>query len=721
MKVERDVELSAGLVRRNISLQTRASSLDAEAMTVEAVISTENVATVFDYRLWEEIDEVLQASGREEAPHVVLLDAHERQSVNSVYGSVDQFRTEGTDSIARLTFTPDDAQVLGAFRKIQHGHLRAVSIGYEVLASQMIEAGQTVSVNGQEYTAGPRSLRIGTKWIVREVSLVPIGADEFALIRAAIRADRKPDPALPATETTETTETPAATVAPANGATPGTRNDTRTGAAHMPKQETTGAATVEPIDAQAEREAATKAERKRVRDIRAAADGLTIKPETLQRAEDEGWTVERANAAFLTEMRERRPDPVTAEAPGQISRSRDKACTVDSLAAALAIRSGVDPMLLARNNLNSAGLKFRAAGRITDERKTAAMNNADRGDEFVTLSLLDICREALRIDGVEIPHDRDEMMKRAVSTPALTTIFTSTMGAKLLAAYETTEDSSVAWTSEEDVTNFLTNERHTFGSDATLQQLPSGGQADHASAEDGMESYKIRRFARRASVDDQTIINDNLGAVMAWMDEFGEAARHVRPDLVYSLLAANAALDTDGVALFNAAHNNLTGTAALAAATLQAAITRLATQTQYGRNLNLPPAYVICPRALEFTAAQILNSAERRDTGGAATDGTANPLFGRNLDVVPESRLDNGVTDPVTGTTYAGSASTWYLATKSGRHTVVVGYLSGTGRAPLLRSANFVGGSGSYGLAWDIKLDIGGKALDFRGLQKMTA
>jgi len=43
-----------------------------------------------------------------------------------------------------------------------------------------------------------------------------------------------------------------------------------------------------------------------------------------------------------------------------------------------------------------------------------------------------------------------------------------------------------------------------------------------------------------------------------------------------------------------------------------------------------------------------------------------------------------------------------------------VGYLRGTGRVPAIRS--FVLDKGQWGIGWDIKFDIGAKALDFRGM-----
>jgi hypothetical protein len=47
---------------------------------------------------------------------------------------------------------------------------------------------------------------------------------------------------------------------------------------------------------------------------------------------------------------------------------------------------------------------------------------------------------------------------------------------------------------------------------------------------------------------------------------------------------------------------------------------------------------------------------------------------------------------------------------------VRVGYLSGTGRAPQIR--RFVLDKGQWGIGWDIVMDIGVMADDYRGLYK---
>ena len=96
--------------------------------------------------------------------------------------------------------------------------------------------------------------------------------------------------------------------------------------------------------------------------------------------------------------------------------------------------------------------------------------------------------------------------------------------------------------------------------------------------------------------------------------------------------------------------------------------------------------------------------------------GSTNVLARLGLRVNSDDRIGvAGVTDPVTDTAQAGTATNWFLAS-SGANTIEVGYVSG--RNPVLRQS--VLAQGKWGLNFDIKHDIGAKALDYRGLHKST-
>ena len=129
------------------------------------------------------------------------------------------------------------------------------------------------------------------------------------------------------------------------------------------------------------------------------------------------------------------------------------------------------------------------------------------------------------------------------------------------------------------------------------------------------------------------------------------------------------------------------------------------------------PRYLIVPPDL-WAAAQILVASQFR----TSAEGEVNPVADLALDVRIDDRCGvAGVTDPVTGTAHVGLATNWFLSARPGENgakTIEVGYLRGTGRAPQIRS--YVLTQGQWGMGWDVNMDIGSKALDFRALHKST-
>lgn len=175
--------------RRDIvcrSLQVRAESVNEQERSVEAVFATEERVAVFDMSSWSMIEEVLRMDGAVLPASAPMLNNHWRWSLDDVYGSARNARVEGNQVIGRLYFVDEDEMVEKAWNKVRQGHLSNVSVGYRIIASTMIRAGRTMEVAGRKYKAGQQPLRVVTKWEMREVSLVPIGADSLAKIRSEV-------------------------------------------------------------------------------------------------------------------------------------------------------------------------------------------------------------------------------------------------------------------------------------------------------------------------------------------------------------------------------------------------------------------------------------------------------------------------------------------------------------------------------------------------------
>lgn len=729
------------------TLVLRAETANEQERSVEAVLSTDQPVAVFDFERFAIIDEVLRADGAQFGAKVPLLEAHMRFDLDSVLGSIRDIRVEGNQVVGRLFFQKGDERADRAWNKVRDGHVTDVSVGYRATQYVDIPANKSATVAGRKYTAGPRTLRVTTQWKLREGSLVPIGADDAAKIREQHQLSLRPaaasrqstegqtmNPQLRAYLETiglrsEATEAEAVafwenlrgaqraradmidngTIVPA-----GARSEAAPAApqAPAPAAQTPPAAQPEPqraaapaapavpanpspaVDPEQIRREGAQAERQRVARIHELA-GREIPDDLVQRAISEGWDETRAAREFLNSIRVGRGDSI-GQAPAGHARSHDEQCTADVLATGLMHRAGL----------------FRIPAGASEQVRREHERRAEIADQFADMSLVDICREALRIEGRPRIHRRDDMIRAAVSTTTLVNVFTQSVSAALMQAFMEAEDSTRGWVREVDVPDFKTNTRIMTDKTAGLQKLPRGATAQHTTIGDSAEEYKIARYAQQFCADEQDIIDDAFNVLLDMPREMGYAAARLRPDLVYSLLHANANL-SDSVALFDALHGN-TATDALAAAAIQAAITAMAIQRKNGVPLNLKLKHLIINPTLEFAADVALNSAYRQ----AATEGDRNPLKERSILVHSDARLGAaGVTDPATGTAHTGSTTRWYAAADPTQApTIEVGYLRGKNRRPHLRGYSL--DRGQWGVGWDINHDIGVKALAFQGLYR---
>jgi len=461
--------------------------------------------------------------------------------------------------------------------------------------------------------------------------------------------------------------------------------------------------------------AAVAAEQARIAAVTAVFGGKH--PALAAQAVADGWTVDRATAEFRgAELEALR---ASRQGPAIVDRSMDRDTTRQALEGAMILRAvgRLDHPAFNRPEAVGRAPAWLRADLNSGERNRLMEASHRLGDK----SLLDVAALCLRMDGREVPDSRAELIQAAFSGSTLTNIFTTNVNTVVLASYAEFADTTAGWTTTTDVADFKTNERPRVEVGPGLERLPRGTEAAHANYDDTAESYKIARYAKQFVIDEQDMIDDRFGVFTDTPRRLSQAAARLRPDLVYSILLANPTLAQTTRALFNSTDGNLGTTSALAAATLKTAIAAMMVIRENSVNLNLMPTHLIVPPTLRWTAKELLNSTQivlAGTAGSVAERGNANTLADENLTLVSDPRLENGVTDPVTATAYGGSTSTWYLASTMA-HTIEVAYLRGTGRAPQVRS--FALDKGQWGMGWDIKLDIGAKALDWKGLRKTTA
>jgi hypothetical protein len=779
------------------SVSVRVDSANDNAMTIEAVLSTEQPVRMYDWWEGTRMDEILLSSGREKVDTIPMLDSHRRWSLDDVYGHMNNVRTEGTDTVVTCQFDKDDENAVKAYRKYKNGHCRALSVGYTVLKFVDIAPGQSAVIDGRTFTAGPeRKTRVVTKWRPDEGSLVVIGADSKAKTRIVSRTrglstemsddeieemkarrerreaakkaktarNEAAEPQLriieavsqPLEARLESTSQPTvvvnvnngdagrsqgsnsapagankegSSVDPVNQSVPAESGGDNERSGAMGAQVAAGETAVDSEEVRNKAiEEGVKREFDRQEQIRSIA-GDDVSPECLQKClSDRTCSVDKARSLFLDDIRASRavasrPSESDSPAPSTSGgRSSRAAASIEVLTAAVTLRLGGEAAVknlqyMQYDHITGKLRMRRRSVQITDEQRKQHERIVNDAYEFERRESFEICDHALRIAGVERPLEKEDVVTRAFSTPAVSTIYTQTMGAILLTNLGEMEDSTQGWCKEQDVKNFKQNELHRLEG-GRLKKRNRGEKARQASFADTMEAYKLAEYANTLIIDRQDLIDDDLNAWLTAMDEYARGVQDLRPSLVYGFLAANAALATDSKALFHADHKNVLTGSALAAATLQNALNLLSSaRGAGGLNLNLRNAVLVTSENLSFTADQLTGSAEIREA--AAANGTMNPLRKRNIATRSDSRLNNGFVNPANEIDVAGAPNTWYVAAAGGAYGIHVGYRTGTNRMPTMTSEVMKGG-GKYGLAIDVQHDIGVGVQGYQGVVRAT-
>jgi hypothetical protein len=368
-------------------------------------------------------------------------------------------RREGSEIVGRLCFDKSDERAARAYRKAAQGYLTDISVGYRVAKAERLRAGETRAVSGTPYTAtADKAMSVVTEWSLREASILPIGADP----RAKVRAEQTGRQAMG--------DEPRAASEPIQGA---------------------EAAPPAPAPAADKMREAVEAERKRISEIAQMAREAGLSDhEVAQRAISEDWTADRAGRELLRAMAARTKSAapsVPFGSPTVLVHDRDAERgtpeeQIQGLGFGLRLRCG------------GGDLVKPPAHPVPGEPSAKQYERAaDRGAQYVGWSMAETCREALRLaTGHRVSGDRaavrefmryarsaevmrplrdtDTRLRAAFSTVDLANVFTDTFGAQLVRTYEEAPSELLKLARAVVVANFRVQER------------PRGGQLSPRSA-----------------------------------------------------------------------------------------------------------------------------------------------------------------------------------------------------------------------------------------------
>lgn len=673
-----------------ITIRATPNSLDEQERSVEIVLATETPCLVYDFERYELVNEICLASGCQfpDSRQVPLLNVHSRFDTSDVYGSIRNLKKVDKQIVGRAVFSAVESTE-ETWQKVREGHLTDFSAGYKQIESFRVAEGESKKYRGVTYE-GP--IMVTTKWKLREGSIVPIGADEFATARSAFEnnknLNREVKPMderlrlylesrglgkdaseedawrfLSELNTRDAQDAAAATAAAA------------------------GAPDTGPTQAEIDqiRTAATGEERERV-------DGLIA----LGTKYD---CVELANTLIR--------DGVLMD----LARMQ--------IADAVLERNVADDQMQhfhPATHGEDGGDKFRLAAQDSLMMRTTMYNDgsvkiekpAPGADELRGYSLRELARECLRAAGKPQNGHVLKMVGRALTVSDLPAILANVAHKALFVGWDTAPESWSLWCGTDTAEDFKT---HTVarGSEASdLEEIPEHGGYNYGKMTDAKEEYALATYGKLFAITRQTIINDDLSALTKIPAAHGEAASRKVGDVAYAVLTANAAMG-DGLALFVSGHANFVANGSGAAPgidTLAAGILAMGVQKdlQGLRRLNIRPEYLIAPKALEGPTEVFLTSTHFSDHSTVATDSTfastrTNPYSGAYFNRVYDARLDDD------------DAAAWYLAARKGK-TVVVFFLGGV-QKPYTEQRQ---GWTVDGTEFKVRVDVGAKALDWTGL-----
>ena len=644
-------------VRAAVSLST----VNADTRTVDVTFTTG--AKVRRGGLFSDpfVEELSLAAGHVKLDRLTsgrapVLAAHSADSLGDVIGVVDSASLSAKGGTATLRFAKDDVDADRAWKKIEQGILRNVSVGY------VVHRFEETGIDAR--SALP--IRRAVDWEPYEISIVPMGADPGALIRGD-------QPRRYACELIRTAQG-AAIMEPVNAAV------------------VSDSSALEPVEPTAH-DAGVLAERKRCQGIQNGCEAARLPKSFADKLIADGVPLEAAQTRILDTLRSGAGDPKGPQMP---SGGRVQIVGADPLEN---VWRGIEGALLHRIAPHAFALD-------------------DHSRQYRTFSVMRTMEECLEQRGIRTRGMGNSMIVRQAleyrgqglhTTSDFVNILADVSNKTLRAAYEAAPQTFAPITRRIGVRDFKPINRMQLGEAPALDQVLEHGEFTHGTIAEGKEAYALLTYGRIFGLTRQALINDDLDAFGRLITSFAQSARNKESDLAWATFLQNAAMG-DGVALFHATHGNLTtpGTA-ISVDSLGVARAKMRAQKALdGRTyLNLTARYLIVPPGKETLADQYTTQTTPNQSS------LVNPFAGR-LTTISEPRLEGGVI--LGDVVVPGSLLAWYMAASLDQPVdlLEMAYLDGEEGPQVETRAGFE----MDGVQTKCRLDLGVKPIDWRGFVK---
>ena len=326
--------------------------------------------------------------------------------------------------------------------------------------------------------------------------------------------------------------------------------------------------------------------------------------------------------------------------------------------------------------------------------------------EYRSYSLLEMTRQYLDSRGVNTRGmSKTELVQRGFhSTSDFPLLFSNLAGKTLDAAYQEEPHTWKPIARQRNLPDFKNANDLIVAGALTPELLLEGGEYKAGTLVEDQHTWNLSTYAKKITLTRQAIINDDLSAMERVPEMLGRGFRRLESNIIWALITGNAVTSVDGVALFNAAHNNVAGsTLTIAVAGMNTARKAMRKQTDLaGNTINLMPKYLMVPTDLESTALQFLFPTGFAPTARTGDNGPVVNAQSAGMELIVEPRLD-------------GAADVFYLAASPGSvEGIVYGYLAGE-EGPTVTTTEKRDPDGVELLA---RFDFGAAVKDFRGFYR---
>lgn len=584
---------------------------------------------------------VIDLGGDSEIPAEVPLLVDHKNAVDAMAGSGSPAIVAGRSlSVPGMLAAKSKAgsEILNGH---QGGSKYQASVGVTPFSLDRINPGQTVRVNGRDFTASERGLVVVRKWRLNEVTITPLGLDRTTKVRIA--ASEVLDPAGIAGEPTEKGE-PAMSKAGNDvqeKQAGGDVNASATGAGVDIQAMIDSAVTRAVAETTTTIQAKFEAQEKRRDDLRKVLGNGDI----LATAVAEGWSDERAE---LHVLRRSLPQSITSSFEGD---------------GAPAANRVMEAAIMANAGCDGEELKLHYDEKTID----AAMSGRMQG-----FGLQAACYETMRRAGRSIQPgqftdstirsafeaDRD-IQAAGQSLYSLTGITSNVANKFALLGFNSVESNWRRWCQIDSVKDFKEQSFYRITAGTQYKELGIGEAIPSGQLGEEAFTNQAKTYALMMAIDRNILINDDLGMIRQGARlKLGRGAGLTMVQTIYRTLLDDAQIGSGK--FFHTSHadrgqNYKTGAdTALSIESMMDAITLMSKQVDKdGDPIDVEGVFLLVPPELQFLATSFCKDPEVRMSSTTSRKTTRNPVAGL-LEPLKSNYLNNSKVE-------GGSATGWMV------------------------------------------------------------